>query len=87
MSEQKARLDSFVAEGRLPVSGKNIEYLALDSQEDFRARVAKRSRDADLTIFGFELAGLVERRSEVFENHPDLREVLFLRAPASIKID
>ncbi|MBN4056348.1 hypothetical protein JYT20_01370, partial [Rhodothermus sp. AH-315-K08] len=87
MSEQKARLDSFVAEGRLPVSGKNIEYLGLDSQEDFRAQVAERSRDADLTIFGFELAGLVERRSEVFENHPDLREVLFLRAPASIKID
>jgi amino acid transporter len=87
MNEQKARLDSFGAEGRLPVSGKNIEYLAMNSQKDFRSRVAERSRDADLTIFGFELAGLKERRSEVFENHPDLREVLFLRAPTAIKID
>jgi aminopeptidase C len=76
-----------MAEGRLPVSGKNIQYLALDSQESFRGKVVEMSKDSDLVIFGFDLEGLSERRSAVFENHPDLGEVLFVRAPSAIKID
>lgn len=87
VSAQRSRLESFEEEGRLPVSEKNIQYLALDSVEDYRTEVVTRSGDADLTIFGFDLAGLQERKAAVFENHPDLGEVLFVRAPKAIDID
>jgi hypothetical protein len=87
VGEQRSRLEAFMEEGRLPVSEKNIEYLALDTVEDYRTEVATRSKDADLTIFGFDLEGLRERRSQLFENHPDLGEVLFVRAPKAVRID
>ncbi|MFT5142061.1 MAG: solute carrier family 12 sodium/potassium/chloride transporter 2 [Thalassolituus oleivorans] len=87
VGEQRSRLEAFMEEGRLPVSEKNIEYLALDTVEDYRTQVAARSADADLTIFGFDLEGLRERRSQLFENHPDLGEVLFIRAPKAVRID
>jgi amino acid transporter len=87
VGEQRSRLESFEQEGRLPVSEKNIEYLALNSVEAYRREVAKRSSDADLTIVGFDLEGLAERGSALFENHPDLGEVLFVRAPKAIDID
>ena len=76
-----------MAEGRLPVSGKNIEYMALDDADEFRAKVAEVSADADLVVVGFDLDGLRERRAGVFENHPDLGDVLFVRAPTAIRID
>jgi hypothetical protein len=87
VGEQRTRIESFVAEGRLPVSEKNIEYLAIDSQHSFRQRVRETSIDADLTVFGFDLDGVAERGSDVFENHPELSEVLFVLAPSPVRID
>jgi hypothetical protein len=87
VDERRIELEKFIAEGRLPVSEKNIRYLAVDSEVDFRSRVADLSGDADLTIFGFEMAGLTERGADVFTNHASLRDVLFVHAPSAISID
>ncbi|MBO6575627.1 MAG: hypothetical protein JJ896_11540 [Rhodothermales bacterium] len=84
---EKSKMDSSVETGRLPVSEKNIQYLALDSVEEYRDEVIRRSGEACLTIFGFDLEGLKERRAAVFENHPELTEVLFVRAPRPVDID
>ena len=38
-------------------------------------------------MIGFDLEGLRERRTEVFANHPTLRDVLFVHAPLEIRFD
>ncbi len=76
-----------IDEGRLPISEKNIEYMAIENIEAFRKVVFKKSSDADLTVIGFNMKGLEERGPEVFTNHTKLHDVLFVRAPRQIKID
>ena len=76
-----------INEGRLPISEKNIEYMAIDNIEAFRRMVFEKSSDADLTVVGFNMKGLEERGPGVFMNHAKLHDVLFVRAPRQIKID
>ena len=76
-----------IKEGRLPISEKNIKYIATDTAETFRKLVIETSFDADLTVIGFDMHGLKTRGAEVFTNHDQLHEVLFVRAPRQIKID
>ncbi|MDE2770387.1 MAG: amino acid permease [Bacteroidota bacterium] len=76
-----------IKEGRLPISEKNIKYFATDTAETFRKQVIDTSFDADLTVIGFDMHGLKTRGAEVFTNHDQLHEVLFVRAPRQIRID
>ena len=76
-----------ITEGRLPISEKNIEYIATNDTEAFRGLVCEKSSDAGLTVVGFDMEGLEERGPQVFTNHPQLHDVLFVRAPRQIKID
>jgi hypothetical protein len=69
-----------LAEGRIPVADKNVRFLPVNDSEAFRKRVVERSRDADLTIVGFDLDGLAARGPELFGDHPELRDVLFVCA-------
>ena len=76
-----------IKEGRLPISEKNIKYIATETAETFRKLVIDKSFDASLTVIGFDMHGLKTRGAEVFTNHDQLHEVLFVRAPRQIKID
>lgn len=76
-----------ITEGRLPISEKNIKYFATETAETFRKLVVETSFEADLTVIGFDMHGLKTRGAEVFTNHDQLHEVLFVRAPRQIKID
>ncbi|MCY4233243.1 MAG: amino acid permease [Bacteroidetes bacterium] len=87
VEETQHEFSQLIQEGRLPISQKNIEYIATDSTEAFRSLIYERSGDAALTIIGFNMNGLEERGPEVFKNHPKLHDVLFVRAPRQIKID
>jgi hypothetical protein len=83
-SEEFRRL---MAEGRLPVSPKNIRFIPVEDVESFRQLVARLSADADLTVMGFDMEGLEERGSGVFKNHPTLRDLHFIYSPREISID
>lgn len=87
MEETQQEFSQLIQEGRLPISQKNIEYIATENRETFCSLIYERSGDAALTIIGFNMNGLEERGAEVFKNHPKLHDVLFVRAPRQIKID
>lgn len=76
-----------VAEGRIPISEKNIRFRAVDDLDSFHKLVARLSADSDLAVFGFDIEGLKERGPQVFANHPALRDVLFVNAAHEIAID
>lgn len=84
--ERRAEIKSLIAEGRMPVSEMNIRYMPVDDVESFREAVARYSAKADLTIVGYDLQGLRERREDLFRKHPDLGDVLFVHSPRAINI-
>ncbi len=87
VEETQREFAQLINEGRLPISEKNIEYIETDTAETFRKLVIEKSFDAGLTVIGFDMHGLRTRGPEVFTNHDQLHDVLFVRAPRQIKID
>ena len=87
LETQRQEMEVLIADGRLPISEKNISFLATNDVESFRKMVIDYSGDADLTVIGFDQKGLKERKKDVFLNHPELRCVLFVCAAEAILID
>jgi amino acid transporter len=87
IEERKKVFRGLMAQGRLPVSEKNLKFLPAESLEAFRAMVARVSQDADLVVVGFDMDGLDERGAEVFQNHPTLNDVLFVHSPREIGME
>ncbi len=86
VQDEREEFGRRMAEGRIPVASKNIRFLAADDPESYRKAVMERSRDADLVVLGFDLQGLAARGAELFSDHPELRDVLFVCAPRRISI-
>ncbi len=85
--ESQEEFKRLMAEGRLPISEKNLNFIPTNNVASFRRLVAHQSQDADLTVVGFDMEGLRERGVEVFTNHPSLKDVLFVHTPQQITIE
>lgn len=84
---ETAKLHDLVTAGRLPISLKNLEIIATDSQGTFQDLVVTRSRSADLVIMGATAARLQSRGVELLRRHESLGDVLFVVAEQRILID
>ena len=87
VEERKVEFEHLITQGRLPVSEKNIRFLPTNNVEAFRRLVARYSSGADLTVVGFDMEGLAERKENVFLNHADLGDVLFVHTPREITME
>jgi len=87
LAEQRSDLERLMREGRIPISGKNVRFQAVNDVEAYRELVAARSAEADLVIIGFDPEGLRDRRGQIFTAHESLRAVLFVSAAEAISID
>ncbi len=85
--ERQEEFKRLIAQGRLPVSEKNVHFMPVNDVEAFRELVAHRSADADLTVLGFSLDSLGERREQVFLRHLTLNDVLFVHTPHEIVME
>ena len=75
---QKEHLLNLIKNGRLPISHKNVEFIASHEQVTNAEIISKKSIDADLTIVGF-LPGDIEKNDiKVFNSYPDIGNVLFV---------
>ncbi len=86
VSEKREAFKALMEEGRIPISPKNIRFIPVDDRESFKGWVKKFSQDADLTMIGFDLEGLEKRGADVFLNHSDISDLLFVYAPKEISI-
>ena len=84
---QREEMEGLISQGRLPISEKNIQFLATDDEEAFRKLVINKSSDADMAVIGFDQSGLKTRKKEVFLNHSELGCVLFVCASEAIDIE
>ena len=86
LAERQAEFQQLMAEGRLPISEKNVRFYPTNDLASFQRLVVSRSSEADLTVVGFDMEGLEERGRDVFLNHPALKDVLFVHTPRKIQM-
>jgi len=87
VEERREDFHRLMTQGRLPVSEKNIRFFPTNNVDAFRRLVVRYSGSADLTVVGFDMEGLEERKEEVFLNHPGLGDVLFVHTPRQIAME
>jgi hypothetical protein len=87
LQAERQRLTELVSTGRIPVSERNIRFLAVDEGDAFRLLVERLSANADLVLFGYSVNGVLEKGADVFTRHSGLREVLFVCAQERIVIE
>lgn len=84
--EVKEDLTDRIAEGRLPITLTNIEFVSLTSGESVSDAITERSRLAGLTIIGFREEILRHEPKEFFAEFSGLGDVLYVNAAVSKEI-
>ena len=84
--EQISNIKRLIAKGRLPIVLKNIESYTYTDKASLDRLIYRKSRNADLVIIGFTQRILNEQGVEVFKQHFELNETLFVSANESIYI-
>ena len=84
--EQISNIKRSIAKGRLPIVLKNIKSYTYTDKASLDRLVYRKSKDADLVIIGFTERVLTGQGIEVFKQHNNLRETLFVSANESIHI-
>ncbi|MFK7920591.1 MAG: amino acid permease [Bacteroidia bacterium] len=79
LAEQKAKLLTLIADGRLAISKNNVEFIPLTGKKSVKAIINETSVDADLTIIGFSDKDIKkENYQEAFAGYDELGNTLFI---------
>ena len=83
---EEQRLYDLIETGQLPISRSNIDVLCRTEETDDRGVIARKSREADLTILGFRTAAVKRLKQDVFAGYGEIGNVLFVNAASRVKI-
>jgi amino acid transporter len=78
--EIRESLIALINDGRLPISGKNIEMIPADTEFSIRKLINEKSSDAGLTLIGFHSEQIKNQKEKVFLGFDDIGDVLFINA-------
>ena len=81
-SDERMRLFSLIEEGRLPISPNNIIVIPRPEDRGIRSIIQDHSRDADLTILGFQGESLKHNGIDVFTDYDGIGNTVFVNAAA-----
>ncbi|MFT4663186.1 MAG: amino acid transporter [Polaribacter sp.] len=80
IEEERRRLLELIDNGQLPISSKNIKFIARKEGHQMKSVVCETSRDADLTIVGFHVDVVKQLGADVFLDYNHIGNVLFVNA-------
>jgi amino acid transporter len=86
MDHEVEDLNAMIAQGRIPISHKNVVKVPLTGTDVFDALVSERSKEADLVITGFSLAKLRADGGAFMKGFDRIPQILFVRAGQEILI-
>ncbi len=86
IDEERERLFLLIQTGQLPISPKNIEFIAQKSDIGIKHIINEKSKEADLTIVGFVEKTVDHLGIQAFDGYGDIGNVLFVNAAASKEI-
>lgn len=86
MEEERNRLYDLIQHGQLPISFSNIELIARKLDTSTKHTICEKSRDADLTILGFNPEKVSHDGASVFTDYDAIGNVLFVNAAVQKEI-
>ena len=82
-SEQEAesirnQMNELVETGRLAITPKNIEVIIKDDSKTVKEIINNHSKDAGLTMLGFNISNFKNDNTELFEGYDEMGNILFV---------
>ena len=72
--------------GRLPITDNNIEWILEKPDVSFRSLVNEQSKNAGLTLIGFQIEQVKHKGEEVFKGYDGIGQTLFIHSNREIEI-
>ncbi len=86
IEETDQRFSAMIADGRLPISPKNVRFLPVNSAEDFAGVVETNSANADLVVRSLRRATLESLGPDALRRHDGVKAVLFVHSAEKVII-
>lgn len=86
IEKERDRLFNLIDLGQLPISSKNVELTARTAEKNTKSIIAEKSRDADLTILGFQTELVKHEGAKPFLGCEGIGNVLFVNAAVGKEI-
>ncbi|MCK0146238.1 amino acid permease [Arenibacter sp. F26102] len=86
IDEERERLFLLIQTGQLPISPKNIEFIAQKSDISIKHIINEKSKEADLTIVGFVEKAVEHMGAKAFDGYGGIGNILFVNAAESKEI-
>jgi len=80
IDEERAKLYELIDQGQLPISTNNVSFITRKPEKDNISIIKEKSRDADLTIVGFNTETIKHQGLDNFKCYDDIGNVLFVNA-------
>ncbi len=80
IEKQKQKINELIKTGRLPISSKNVTVISNDEGKSNAEIISENSMDADLTIVGFLKDDIEKNDVLLFNQYPDIGNVLFVNS-------
>ncbi len=80
IDDERARLFELIDQGQLPISTNNVSLITRKPDRDNISVIKEKSRDADLTIVGFNTEAIKHQGLDNFKCYDDIGNVLFVNA-------
>jgi len=80
INTERAKLYELIDQGQLPISTNNVSFITRTAEKDNISIIKEKSRDADLTIVGFNTEAIKHQGLDNFKCYDDIGNVLFVNA-------
>ena len=89
LANERARLRDVIRSGRIPVSEKNINVIAISDDDALSHEITTHSQNADLVVLGLPRLHAATPTAALhgFHQHAQLNDVLFVRANEAIRME
>ena len=77
---ERERLFRLIELGQLPISPSNVEFIVRTADRSTKSVIVEKSRDADLTILGFQMELTKHEGEKLFHGYEGIGNVLFVNA-------
>ena len=86
IEKERGRLFNLIDLGQLPISSNNVELIARTHDKNTKSIIVEKSRDADLTILGFQTELIKHEGTKTFDGYEGVGNVLFVNAAVGKEI-
>jgi len=76
----RKRMNDLVETGRLPITPSNVEVIIRDENRTIKETICEHSRDAGLTMIGFNDKSFKNGDTDLFDGYDDIGNILFVHS-------